>query len=434
MRSIYSLLLLGIFTIPSFSQSPVLPFIQHLASKSQKTANYRLEEGKVKLDSIVAQGMRKEAFEYDARGNHTVTNQFNWNPSSGWVPIDRLVMSYDSAGNDTTLSYSVWNSGKFIPSYRAKSKYDSQSNLLSTTTYNWDSQKVDWAPNSQLVFTLLPNGKEHTIHYYNWQNEQWVKTSKRDYFYDTSGNNLEVELEASWIGNEDWKPSHKTERTYDVAGNMLTRISSYYSEGTNINWFPHYKDEYTYDANNRELSARTSEWTNNAWLLTKKTEKQYDQWGNTMSIEDSIWNNTDSAMLPSTRSEYAYNIDISASNLLLPLQYQGFSNHQLISYHFTNFDNPSTNRNNLYYYSEEVATDLPPSTTSPALSVYPNPCKGTFTIENLKETSECSLHTLEGKLFKRFALVAGETHTENNVPKGVYFVHLAGQVKKLVVE
>ena len=78
-------------------------------------------------------------------------------------------------------------------------------------------------------------------------------------------------------------------------------------------------------------------------------------------------------------------------------------------------------------------TDL---TAQPELNVFPNPANKQFTVENLGAgTSDYSLYSALGKLVQSGTLRSNSaTLNVNGLPENIYFLHIKGEVIKLIVQ
>lgn len=401
-------------------------------SSSSQIPNQRLQTGKLRLDSVVAAKDLKEVYEYNERGLQTKLVSCIWDYThSVWQKSSMTEMTYDRLGRRISDSHYFWTDNRIYPSYKTENSYDTNSYLISAIVSYWNPDSNNWAPGDKINFTLLHNGKTSSQNTLYWRGDQWINGSKIDYTYDSTGDKLLRELHSQWDSTNTWRISGKNEHSFDDKGNELSVISYEYLKKDST-WKPIQKTESKYNAEYRAVRREGSSWKNGQWQPDHTEDLAYDEEGN-MQQRTTSDKNGDTWEYPTTLF-FVYNYDIPSSNLILPESYAGFSSHQVLYFEQHKTPEPQWSGQFTFYYSEEIVTDLEASHTSPCFSIYPNPNKGTFVIENSIEAKECSLYTLNGNLVKRFAFGAGEKHTENDVPKGVYFVHLNGQVRKLVVE
>lgn len=88
-----------------------------------------------------------------------------------------------------------------------------------------------------------------STYYYEWQNSDWVSSSKYIYTYDSNANTTS-ETEYNWNeSSEKWVAYSKNEYAYN-SNNNQTQILNYSWDSSSAQWIAYEKTENTYDSQN----------------------------------------------------------------------------------------------------------------------------------------------------------------------------------------
>lgn len=113
---------------------------------------------------------------------------------------------------------SAWKPG----GNRTETASDDQGRLTLQANYWWDAETSTWQGNDRREWTYSADGREVTETYSNWQDGKWVYSYKDENTYDAAGNGLE-HVSYQWdAATQAWVGDNRSVSTYDDRGNTLT--------------------------------------------------------------------------------------------------------------------------------------------------------------------------------------------------------------------
>ena len=278
----------------------------------------------------------------------------------------------------------------------------------------WDSSSSSWVPAMKLTRTFSGGDIVSEVEQ-NWDDtsSSWVNSERETYSYSTSGNQKTIEMVAqSW---------NSTSGSWENNDKVITVI--------NIN-------------NNKVLSIENYSWDSGSWLGQVKWDYTYS--GNIVRLEYTEWDNTAGTWKsgPTYMGEYAYNINIPATDLLIPKKYTGLyafydeiSSDGLswediqkdpfpyalntVSHYYRN--DPSQpwelRRTDFYYYNNTLDVENPQVL---AHKLYPNPTKGSVRIHVQAGTFKFRLYDMTGKMIFTGHYSNNEEIHLPDLEKGIY--------------
>ena len=270
-------------------------------------------------------------------------NGYFWNADTGtWIERIRKITDFDNFGNQILNEYYQLTDGNLI----GKSKYEE--------TFNG------------------PDRYQRTTHIsYEWKDDTFIKEWENHIKYNNKG--AEILYSDQWNREDNkWKEGWKKERGYDENGNLT--FDSDYGCSDDI-WFGYWLHKYTYDTYSN---------------LTKKEEYGWEDDGND-DVDDTDWE-------LDIRNIYTYDIGISKSEMILPIEFN-----QLI-----NKRNKNTIKGGIHNgYNWELTKDYIYSSYSLSnnrlnieeLTFFPNPVKNILTVNtsNNVKINNIHLYDVSGK-------------------------------------
>lgn len=320
-------------------------------SYSKKEYSY-LSQGKLNeviystsFDSINWVNVKKDTIEYDQNQNPLVQNTLNWNSLTA-------IWENSPKTNDIRIDYGVnQNDSQLILTF-----------VYNGTSFDTISKKINYFDN----LTNLISEENYIKNGTTWGG---ISNGKTDYFYDNGLRYKYASYNWNSISNEwvgDWKSIH-------IINKALNGLSSEYIEVYNWDsvikeWIGAEKTQYNYDANDKPTLIY-----NFAWNPITKNWKNFQkiEYINPLNFDDYIkyvWSSTQYVWVKSIKSEYFENDSIRKTTLS---HWKGVSADWSVFSLYTEYFYQPVSTSNLNEFKIEKCT-----------TIFPNPIKGYFTIQN----------------------------------------------------
>ncbi len=379
---------------------------------------------------------------YDANNNNTgFTSQYFF---SSWMNSSKQDITYNASNKMTQDLYSTWNGSSWDNDYNKTYTYSAQQNLTNELGVDWVSSawQNDWkatytydANNNMLTkaretYTLSAWVKDYKdIYTYNAANlpitytyqtgngASWLNSSRETYVYDMSNNpvlftletwsnsawvndlqatftvvasNVTAILVQTWTGST-WANDTKGTMTYNAANKPLIETYQTWSGST---WVNDYRYIHTYDANNNETSQSYQEWLSGTWKISNYYGKVWD-----------------------ANNFYYVNVQRFYNSGGGPVNYGDSA---------------------ITYYKTVVGIKENLSLSN-HLSIYPNPSKGVFTIENATDITSINVYNTQGTQVFETKIESRNAKLDlSNLPSGMYFIRVnegnSHIIRKVIIE
>ncbi len=160
---------------------------------------------------------------FDANNNITMTTIQNWSSStSAWVPVNRILYTYNSANMMLTKIWQSWGGSSWVPVWGDVYTYDGSNNLILDLYQTWNSLTSTFDPYSQKTYSYDP-----VTHKLLNETDQdlfsGTPTYTGEYVYTyTSANQVLTTTFSTWSSG--WVNSNMTTNAYDVSFNKITQL------------------------------------------------------------------------------------------------------------------------------------------------------------------------------------------------------------------
>lgn len=335
--------------------------------------------------------------------------------------------------------------------------YDENSNLLSSVEQLWNGSV--WVNDQRVNYTYILNRVTSEL-WQQWNGTIWVNDSYYTTAYDANSN-ITLELAQIWNGSA-WGNDFQSVFTYDSNNNQITftqkiwdgsiwgnsyqEISAYNSDRNLTDkvsqfwdgsaWINGFRDKYTYDSGKKLISIIEESYVDvDVWENFSQTTFTFDTNNNRTNELDQIWNG--SGWENSTNYIYIYDVNNNRETTIIQT-WNGTSWTQSVltssTFDLNNFVQSETNRNwtnailtsgdSTFYNFHTVVTGTN-DVQSPAISLYPNPGNGRFTIKCNSLINKLEVYNLSGeKVYSDFKNVKQNSY-ETDIsycPKGIYLL------------
>ncbi|MEO0899318.1 MAG: T9SS type A sorting domain-containing protein [Bacteroidota bacterium] len=219
--------------------------------------------------------------QFDMFGRDSISLRSFW-INNQWDSTNLYSQTYQSFANGEILDRQedIWQNGSRSPFIRERDTLDSNEQLLSRLTENWDSPLQDWIPSS-LERRQYNNGLLEVLTRLSYQvsTQSWMLDKREIYTYTSNGINARIEFE-QW---DDAIQAYLPTSRHIFVANALGLIDTFLIEQDNGNgWEPIALEENTYDSCGnrieRILSNRVN--ANTAWEVVSIDSAFYDPYGN----------------------------------------------------------------------------------------------------------------------------------------------------------
>ncbi len=379
------------------------------------------------LDSVNSPGSNKQGYIYNASNQHTNTQNFQFNGSTGTFALqDQLNYVYNGSGDLIEQEFLGVINGILTPNVKTLINYNAQGYISSYTNLWYDVNAQTYWNSSKTDFARDANGDVIEEYMFADQSGSWVlmgKTvyaytnglamyavnlntvnngntfdsiAKQTYMYDANGSPVEQTF-YSW-NNGAWQGMNKMVYTNDAAGNP-TQSLTYNANGSS--WDEFFKEDMVYNVNNDLTSYESFMKQGNNWNPQYKLANSYD----TPLLQDLIVPN-----------DFEYNSKIDIAEFYEPFGGTG-ANWSLI-------------KTNYYHYSQEQGSgggggggaglnDVENNFTS----VYPNPTANELTIVAELGGISVSIVDMLGNTVEQLNLTEGINQISvRSLVSGTYFI------------
>ncbi len=311
---------------------------------------------------------------------------------------------YDSSGNGSS-----WENSQGY-----NYEYDTNDNLISTTSYYWNVGV--WIESYKEIYTYNSNNKVLTSTYQFHDSNMFVNSFRTTYTYD-GNNNVIVLLDETWIGSQ-WENDFILDLNY-VGGNIDNGIGQTWNGSA---WVNEDLTTLTY-SNNRLEQLNYDEWVNGSWVNSDREILSYNTNNYIISNVIEVWNGSVYVEEESTN----YTIDSNGNRLSETEIYNSqsystnytYDNTQLMSA----FAHPFADKSGLDYiiedfpYYNKILSQEEDGNTSRTIhnydsalvlsvdsvedvkefSIYPNPVKNVLEIQTLSTIDVVEVYNMLGK-------------------------------------
>ena len=338
------------------------------------------------LDSVNWEFVKKDTIEYDQNQNLLLQISLNWNTLNNlWEntpKINDVRIDYGVNQNGSQIiKTSVYNGASFDTISKKINYYDNLSNLISEENYIKNGNAWSGISNGKIDY-YYDNGLRYTYASYNWDSNS-----------------------KEWVG--DWKSIHIIDKAINGLSSEYIEIYSW--DSVKKEWVGTEKTQYNYDAKDKPTLIY-----NFAWNAISKNWKNYlkIEYINPLNFDDYIkysWSNTQYVWMKSVKSEYFENDSIRKTSLSF------WNNASSIWIGFGFYTE--------YLHLGNTSTGLEEVNLMNVSSLYPNPTKGSFTIENIQQGDYFIVNVL-GQNVHSFPISTPNSSTVNVdfLQKGIYFI------------
>jgi len=378
---------------------------------------------------------------------------------TGWLPYMMYKeFVYDSINHISSVVMQTRVGSVWVNTTKKVSTSDANNNLLQVLYMSWDSS--NWVNNSKDEYTYDGNNHQTSYTHYQWDTGSWINYRHYIYTWDSDNNQTSILL-SDWNGST-WLDNKRDTCTYDGNHNMLTRVEQYIVSGSPLNyqntiyiydaannltmkliqrwqvgWIDYLRYQYTYDANNNPLTEIIQE-AGFSWSNYQKRVLTYDVNNNKTLEILQVWGADGWESI----SQEVFSYD-SRNNLLQQTSQEWFdfwrttreytitwdANNFEKSYTYKWFSPPNTNvimGDSAHYYFYSVMGINEMNSQADGISVFPNPCKGTFTVSSLTPLTRIEVYDLRGeKVCTASPLRNNFTLDISTQPKGTYMVKMS---------
>ena len=274
-------------------------------------------------------GTFKEEYGFDANGTQVMTAVYEWvSASSKWKGTEKTEFAYDGEQMIQRIDY-AWVSEAWVADKKNTWKYDDQERVIEYYEFSRDKNTNQLVYSKGFAKEWDAEDRQITdIQYTAYSNGAWTAGTKKEWGYDTNGNNTKYIYYAG-LTNGNWGAMGSTRElwTYD-GSNTKTKYEKYtwskgwvgsqkeewgYTDGkqtmyakyawSNGDWVGVSKEEWNYTAGKQTLYAKYT-WQNGAWVGVEKEEWEYasgkDKRHEKFSWADGAWQTTE-------REDWTYN-------------------------------------------------------------------------------------------------------------------------------
>jgi len=364
--------------------------------------------------------IRSDTTVYSLTGKIETQNRYSWNLdtkklSSGWS----MKNVYDSYGNQIIHTEFILDtsSNEFVNLIKTESFYNLSDVSDSSINYGWDSSKGTWIITSKWKTTAnyvddLMVSQEQCV--WDTLNDQWIKTYKYEYDYDTDGN-IVLYFTYSWDQNaSEWIYSTKFELLFNEFG-IATVLEYYDWDKINNQWEGIWKTEDSYDNNGNRILFINYDWdkTSYQWVNYNKVEYFYNSNGKEIVILSSVWNNSSDEWMLHGKDELFYDENGCQYLTIYYSWIEEYNQWHIGSKYYS-------------YYSlhNNGVNVLTTNNNLDNIRIYPNPVKERIYIE-IKDlfVSSVQIFNIRGQLIKTFNISLGlNTYDIDDLDTGIYIL------------
>ena len=407
---------------PSAASSPVIQIMDSTYQWEWETDAWKLRSKAIDI-------------KYDIN-NRIIQETYKTRKNNSWVDTAQVSYTYDANNNPLDVIMKAWDGSAWVNAMKMSQAYDLHNNQTSFALQNWVVN--EWVDFSRFTWTYDANNNQTSQAWqgiggmlaskYTWTYDArnnmtgelnelwdvdlqtWVNSKKSAFGYDAN-DNITGRVDQMW--NPDlntWEYTSKTSYTYDANKNLITEIKQAWNPDPG-QWEDASRKVYTYDANNDKTLELLQTWDGTGWNDFMKYAYVYDANHNLLSELDLNWDGV--AWVNSNRYLYTYNAgnkqtseldqewDGSAwqNNLfdITSFDANGFVKAQ--SHKEWSFSESGTeiSGDSTHFYFHILVSGLN-TPKNGAVSVYPNPGNGKFTLSGGSTITSVEVFNLAGKM------------------------------------
>jgi hypothetical protein len=340
---------------------------------------------------------------YDPQKNLTGSVDLTWN-GNDWENFGQYLATYDAGNNLTSEINKSWSGSAWENTWRYTHTYNSANKVTIDSGLMWNGS--GWE--NSWLYTYTYDAANNLIADTGriWTGSGWDNLSNYSYFYDGS-NNLTGNIGQTWTGTA-WENAWKFTFTYDAANNQTGYVNQMWNSN---DWENFTQCTYTYDAGNNRTSGHIMSWENGSWHNSWQFTDFYDSMNNLTNEVGHSWNGAEWVI--SWRSNYTYDIyNLTKSDSYIQFDITGTQ---------------ITGGDSTRYYIDKAVGITKVTPHAEEISIYPNPCTGTFSITSSVPINDIKIYTATGTLVYSDDTINPETFAGINLSsfgKGVYMIRL----------
>jgi hypothetical protein len=232
----------------------------------------------------------KDEYEYDSNGNESTITSYSWDfENNNWVKSFRGELEYYDDGKLKMYIDHEWNGSNWVEYYKIEHEYENEKNIL---WIMYDKVGNSWVKNAkgESEYDAHGNLTYHVVS--SWSDDKWVvfQEEKKTYEYDEFGNiTMRIYYFTHWETGI-LTPFTKDIYEFDDLGNTKMSESYWWSENLN-NWVASSKYEYFFNTEgylDRMLDYLDD---NGFWVYNAQSLYNYDTKGNLFLSEYFVWEN-----------------------------------------------------------------------------------------------------------------------------------------------
>ena len=384
------------------------------SSKEETEWDTDNEENKTKIyilyiwDDILEQlqpDYKKEAVFHGNSDEYKQEIIYKWSDEM-WVPFSKFEQLHDDDGYDQTMANYTWNttSNHFEGNSKSGYVFNDDKSIKIQTTYQWDSQELDWK-----FKTEVENGTIRFETEYTKEGETWLPVSRIGYDGD-------YVIHYNLIDNI-FVPNYK-EISYYSNDNLISYLR--------YNWDTENQDWYKSHHINNQWDNLTG-----SWKIFRKVDQKYDLSGHT-TCRIQLYRPDSSSPWDEV---YTYKQERKYNDIGQQLTYTLF---YWIEEDWDD-ENPNNsgwqlNKVSNYYYSAPIPTSTSQMYTV-ELHTYPNPVINNLTISGTLGREVIQVYDTNGVLIETYMASKNKTEIDvSNLNKGIYILNIEGASYKIIKE
>jgi len=178
--------------------------------------------------------------------------------SDAWICRISKVITNDENGYPIEIIFTQVDFQGALQNWgKHKVRYDNLGNIIEYTIYTWDMDNENWTEDSKSVyeFDIEGNMTKRVCYVWNVLSASWKKEHDYSYSFSPSGKLIESSYYAISLVNGEWQGKRRTTYAYDSNDSIITSTQFRWDQDTT--WTEIKKKEYFYDtdANTVEILA-----------------------------------------------------------------------------------------------------------------------------------------------------------------------------------
>ncbi len=394
---------------------------------------------------------------FDANGNNTLYNYFEWNNTTqSWtkkrenssvfnvnnklisyieqtyVPHLNTVRNYskdertyDGSGNEINRTIYIWDtvSNSFLNFRKYTNTYNGNNKKLTELYQLWESTTSSWLNLYRMTITYTIDGLKEYYYNENWNAmaSNWYYTSRSQYVY--SANQLLItEYSDIWdYTNSVWVQNYKYDYTYNSNYDIDVRTVSKWNT-TFLRWDNQYRNLYQYNPNGKTTQQKEDHWISatNSWRTVQLNNMTYDMNDKIIKLESLGWSDVFNALIKNYLSTYQYN---TSNPIYVEENYGSYDN--ILEYYTRSFRNE---------HLCALANSSINKINKNNLTIYPNPVTNGEISFDIKEPSLYQIFAMDGKMVKFGIAIPNQIINIKELTSGLYSVLINNKSNSLIIE